>query len=152
MTPAKRRNVYVEGKIGPAPIKAALGFLLDACGKLNAKEIWIVCHTQAALTGTTMLAEAVGGQFVEALRKRQSVSVNGTRVIAYTERQLPVVGNGSPVIALHTSSKLLAKVDAMVQVPILVVVPWNAEADTEGWRKTRSPEVIAPGASSDGEK
>lgn len=152
MTPAKRRNVYVEGKIGPAPIKAALGFLLDACGKLKAKEIWIVCHSQAALTDTTMLAEALGDQLVETLRKRRSVSVAGTRVMAYTERQLPAVGNGSPVIALHTSWKLLAKVDAMVEVPILVVVPWNAEADTEEWRKTRSPEVIVSRASSDGEE
>lgn len=50
------------------------------------------------------------------------------------------------MLVVHTDAKLLDRVDALVQVPSLIVVPWNAEADTRAWREKRVPEVFQPKA------
>ena len=107
-------------------------------------EVWLVCPQQTQLDASSQIGEVLGKQTVDALRKHQPVQIDGVRLVAYTERQLPHAGTGSPVVAIHTDAQLLDKLDALVQVPSLVVVPWNPETDTRAWREKRNPEVLSP--------
>lgn len=144
MTPASRRNLYVDAEASAQGVGIGITLLLDETRRIGGREAWLVCPQQTQLDSGSQIGEVLGKQIVDALRKHQPVQVDGVRLVAYTERQLPHAGNSSPVVAIHTDAKLLDKVDALVQVPSLIVVPWNAEADTQAWREKRKPEVFAP--------
>ncbi len=146
MTPQTRRNLYVDAEASPQGVGIGMTLLLEESRRLGSKEAWVICPQQTQLDGSSHIGEILGKQIVDRLRKHQPVQVDGVQLIAYTERQLPHVGNGSPVLVVHTDAKLLDKVDDLVQVPSLIVVPWNAEADTRAWRERWVPEVFQPKA------
>ena len=144
MTPASRRNLYVDAPASAHGVGIGIQLLLDEARRIGGREAWLVCPQQTQLDASSQIGEVLGKQTVDALRKHQPVQIDGVRLVAYTERQLPHAGTGSPVVAIHTDAQLLDKLDALVQVPSLVVVPWNPETDTRAWREKRNPEVFSP--------
>jgi hypothetical protein len=117
--------------------------LIEECERVGSKEGWLACPQQTQLTEDSDIGRAIGAPAINALRKHQPVMLNGIRVVAYTERQLPSIGNGSPILAVHISAGHLAKLDSLYEVPSLIVVPWNPEADTRAWRTKWSPQTIS---------
>lgn len=144
MTPNTRRNLYVDSEASPQGVAIGITLLIEESRRFGSREAWLICPQQAQLDESSHIGEILGKPIVDGLRKRQPVQVDGVQLIAYTERQLPRIGNGSPILAVHTNAKLLDKVDALVRVPSLIVVPWVAEADTRAWRQKREPEVFRP--------
>jgi hypothetical protein len=144
MTPKTRRNLYVDAEASPQGVGIGITLVLDESRRVGSREAWLICPQQTQLEEHSHIGEVLGKQTVDRLRNHQPVRVDGVQLVAYTERQLPRVGNGSPVVAVHTDAKLLDKVDALVQVPSLIVIPWNAEVDTRAWREKRVPEVFQP--------
>jgi hypothetical protein len=140
-----RRNLYVDAEASPQGVGIGITLLIEEAQRVGSREAWLVCHQNAQLDAHSQIGEILGKQRIDALRKHQAVPLEGgAQLIAYTERHLPAVGNGSPVVVVHTNAKLLDKVDSLLQVPSLIVVPWNSEADTRAWREKRKPEIVGP--------
>ena len=144
MSPATRRNIYVDAEASPQGVGIGITLLIEEAQRVGSREAWLVCHQNAQLDAHSQIGEILGKQFIDGLRKRQPVSIEQVQVVAVIERRLPQIGNGSPIVAVHTDAKLLDKVDSLLQVPSLIVVPWNAEADTRTWREKRNPEIVGP--------
>ncbi len=142
MTPNTRRNLYVDVEANPQGVGIGLTLLIEESRRLGSKEAWLVCPLQTQLDERSHIGEILGKTIVGRLRRRQPVHVDGVKLVAYTERQIPDIGNGSPLLAVHTDSKLLDKLDALSHVPSLIVVPWAAEADVSAWRLRRVVKVF----------
>lgn len=144
MPAATRRNLYVDAEASPQGVGIGITLLIEEAQRVGSREAWLVCHQNAQLDAHSQIGEILGKQFIDGLRKRQPVSIEQVQVVAVIERRLPQIGNGSPIVAVHTDAELLDKVDRLLQVPSLIVVPWNAEADTRAWREKRKPEIVGP--------
>jgi hypothetical protein len=139
-----RRNLYVDAEASQLGVAVGIHVLQKEAQRTRRSEAWLICPQQDQLGSSSMIYKVLGKQIMDLLRKRRPVAVEGVHLVAYTGRQLPPIGNGSPVVAIHTSSRLLDRVDALLQVPSLIVVPWNAELDTETWRAKWAPEIVRP--------
>ena len=91
---------------------------------------------------------AFGKEPAKLLGKGEAILVNNVHILPKIATKLPMIGDGSPVLAAYLTDKDLAKVDDLYAVPSLLVVPHASAADastdteTKAWRQKRSPEMI----------
>lgn len=102
-----------------------------AVEQLRSSTAWLVCHAYSNLDG--FVEQVIGSNAVAALKNRRSVAfVQGCSLVFHGERNLPHSGGGSPILACYPDKRLLDKLDAIADVPALIVLPWQI-SDIQPW-------------------
>ena len=127
-----RQNFYTSEMANSlGVVKLGVQALADAAIRLQSSSAWIVSNAKSNLDG--FIADVVGGAAVKALQKGKEVGfVKGCSLKFFYEKAIPSFANGSPILACFPNEELMQKVDAITDVPALIVLPWVLD-DIKPW-------------------
>ena len=129
-----RKSFYVDAK-GPDldAVRSGLLWLSDAIRRRGCEGLLVVPDLRGL--DHDVLKDVIGAEATAGLKKRRRLTLNGDVVVTLaTWAKLPTVWNG-PMLVLHPDKAALDKIDAILQVPEVLVVPWIPE-EIHGWIAT----------------
>lgn len=104
----------------------------------------------ATLDNLSLLNSSLGPDRVRRLQASETVLLgNSVRLTAATERKMVHSWPG-PMLVLYPAKELLDKVDSIIGVTSVLVVPW-LKADVQDWIRTWGAEELSAGESRAGE-
>ena len=127
-----RKNFYTS-EIANSLEVVKIGFqaLADAAAKSQSRFAWVVTNSKWNLDG--FVADLIGATAVKTLQKGNEVGFfKGCSLQFFHEKAVPSSANGSAVLACFPNQKLMQKVDAIADVPVLIALPWSL-ADIQPW-------------------
>ena len=131
--PKPSRLAYHTGSLGPDQKALARGLIwLKGEAEKRGGEGLIVVNGFDNLEGLTEIA---GEGVVKALRKGGRVRIGAAMVRCVTERTMRTGDRAAAALILWPSPKLLDRVDALLDVDAVCVVPW-AEGEADPWIAT----------------
>lgn len=121
--PRDRKSLYVDAAGSDlGAIRTALLWLSDAIRRAGHEGLLIVPALRGVEHGA--LSDVMGAQATAELKKHRRVGLDkGVTMALATWATLPTVWAG-PILALHPDRATLDKIDAILQPPELLVVPW----------------------------
>lgn len=129
-----RKSFYVgaEGADSDA-VRSGLLWLRDAIRRAGCEGLLVVPDLRGLDRG--VLKDVIGAEATAGLKKHRRLTLNGDAVVTLaTWSKLPTRWSG-PMLVLHPSKAALDKVDAVLEVPEVLVVPW-IPGETDGWIAT----------------
>ena len=132
----KRVIYYYETE----PDRAVLEAFRDSiafCISAQAKNLIFLALTLGNLHG--VVSTALSDKFIDALKSKKIIPVNGINVKLVTEKSLTHLGKDDIVLALHPTARLLDTIDGYKNIQGVFVVLWNEE-DVAYWKRTWNPE------------
>jgi hypothetical protein len=125
------------------PIQTALGIVGVLAERDSViKEVLIVVHTKANLSGTT-LETTLGKGVAKALAEGKSVRLFENLVLR-AETLKTINQHRAPhiIIGVYADKKMLDAIDALPRSIAVIIVPWIMDDEVQEWRRTWSPVVI----------
>jgi hypothetical protein len=140
------RENYYASEIANTPEVVRAGFeaLIKVTGELKAQKAWLVCDSKQNLEGH--IKNSIGEAAAKALQKGRCVTLPTKCLLSfYAERTLPLNGENCPILACFPSAKLLDKLDALLGVTALIVLPWSLD-EIRPWLAAHGAKDILGGA------
>jgi hypothetical protein len=106
-------------------VKVGFIALFQAAKAANLEVVRLICATKGNLEG--FIEDLMGREVVKTLKKTGTVNISGISVVFHHERAIPYSAEGTPVLLCYPDEKLLQKVDAMQDIPTLIVLPWTMD-------------------------